>query len=106
RLSHQAGEKGTPAELRAALAKHANAGALQQVRGFDLELSGDADGARAAYARALELAPDDAKALAGMGRVLREQEPDQAVSFFDRAVLADPDDPEPELDAARVVLAT
>jgi tetratricopeptide (TPR) repeat protein len=106
RLSHAAGERATPAELRAALAKHADAGAFQEIRGLDLELAGDADGARAAYQRAVDVDADDAHALAGLGRLTRERDPEAAIGFFDRAATADPDDPEPALLAARAAAAS
>jgi tetratricopeptide (TPR) repeat protein len=104
-LAHQAGER-APAELKAALAKHPDDAAVQEVQGFERELAGDADGARAAYARAVELDPDNAHALAGLGRLVRETDPGQAVGYFDRAAAADPSDPEPELLAARAVAAS
>jgi predicted Zn-dependent protease len=80
--------------------------AFQEIRGLDLELSGDLDGARDAYAHAIELEPDEAHALAGMGRVLRERDPGQAVAYFDRAEAADPQDPEPKLLAAQALAAS
>jgi tetratricopeptide (TPR) repeat protein len=105
-LSHDAGDPATPAELRAALAKHSDSGAFQAIAGLDRELAGDAEGARAAYARAIELEPDNAHALAGLGRLAIEGDPAQAIGYFDRAVAADPSDPDPELLAAKAVAAT
>jgi tetratricopeptide (TPR) repeat protein len=106
RLSHRAGERASPPELRSALAKHPDLAAFQEIRGLDLELSGDLDGARDAYARAIELEPDEAHALAGMGRVLRARDPGQALAYFDRAEAADPQDPEPKLLAAQALAAS
>lgn len=103
RLAHEASERATPAELRAALAKHPDTGAFQEIRGLDRELSGDSDAARAAYERAVELEPHNAHALAGIGRLARE--PEQAIGFFDRGAAADPTDPEPALLAARAAVA-
>jgi len=105
-LSHESGERGTPAELKAALAKHPDSSAFEEIAGLDRELAGDTEGAHAAYARAVELDPDNARALAGLGRLVRESDPAQAIGFFDRAATADPSDPEPELYAARAVAAT
>ena len=105
-LSHGAGEHATPAELRGALAKHPDSGAFQEIAGLDRELAGDAEAARAAYARAIEIDPDNAHALAGLGRLARESDPAQAIGYFDRAAASDPTDPEPELLAARAVAAT
>jgi tetratricopeptide (TPR) repeat protein len=104
-LSHASGAKGSPAELAPAVARHADSAAFQEIRGFDLELAGDLAAARAAYERAIALESGNARALAGMGRVLRESEPDRAVEFFDRAAAADPTDPEPGRLAAKALAA-
>src|SRR5262249_34316853 len=104
RFAHAAGERGTPRELSAALAAHPEEAVFQEIRGLDLELAGSAEPARAAYTRAIELAPDNAGALAGLGRLAAAEDPARAVGFFDRAAAADPSDPTPELAAARAVL--
>jgi predicted Zn-dependent protease len=100
-LSHEAGERATPAELRAALAKHPDSAAIQAIRGLDLELSGSVEPARAAYRRALELESENAVALAGLGRLALASDPGEALGFLDRAAGADPSDPAPMLLAAR-----
>lgn len=106
RFSYAAGERATPRELRAALAAHPESGAFQAIRGLDLELSGKSpEAGRAAYSRALELDPNDALALAGLGRLLAKTAPEQALALLERAAAADPSDPAPALEAARVLQA-
>jgi tetratricopeptide (TPR) repeat protein len=104
RLSRADGAKDTPPELRSALGKHPDAASIQAARGLDRELAADPDEARAAYARALELDPDEVQALLGTGRLAPDR--GEAVGLFDRAAAADPTDPEPELEAAKAVAAT
>jgi len=107
RFSHEAGERATPPELPTALVAHPESGTFQEIRGLDLELSGaPAEAARAAYARALELEPQNAGALAGLGRLALDSDPAQALGYFDRAAAADPSDPEPDLHAARALVAS
>jgi len=108
RFSHEAGEA---AEARAALHKIVaiapDSSALQEILGLDLELSGaPPEAVRAAYARALALGPGNAQALAGLGRLASTDDPEAAVDFFDRAAAADPSDPEPELQAAKALIAS
>jgi len=108
RLSHQAGES---AETRAALQTifegQPDSSAVQAVRGLDLELSGaPAEAVHAAYARALELGPQNAWALAGLGRLALGEDPEAALDYFDRATAADPSDPDPKLEAARALVAS
>jgi tetratricopeptide (TPR) repeat protein len=104
RFSHAA-DDGTPRELRAALAAHPDAAVFQAISGLDLELSGKADEARAAYARALELAPQEPLALLGLGRLTADSDPQKALALFDRAAAVDPGNPEPKLRAARALVA-
>jgi tetratricopeptide (TPR) repeat protein len=106
RFSHQAGEAAaTRAALQPILAAHPDIGAFQEIRGLDLELSGaPAEAVRAAYARALELEPGNAQALAGLGRLALGDDPEAAFGFFDRAAVADPSDPDPKLQAARALV--
>jgi Tfp pilus assembly protein PilF len=95
------------AALRVALAAHPDEGAFQEIRGLDLELAGgDSEAARAAYARALELQPNQALALAGLGRLALASDPAAALDYFDRAAAADPTDPAAKLAAARAVAAS
>jgi len=108
RFSHQAGEAAAArAALETALAKRPDSGAFQEIRGLDLELSGaSVEAVRAAYARALELEPRSALALAALGRLTLADDPEAALAFFDRAAVADPSDPDPKFQAARALLAS
>jgi predicted Zn-dependent protease len=86
--------------------RNPDSSAFQEIRGLDLELSGaPADAVQAAYARAVELAPRNAQALAGLGRLAVAKDPEAAVGFFDRAAAADPSNPALKLAAARAVIA-
>ena len=108
RFSHEAGKSAaTRAEIQKILAAHPDSSAFQEIRGLDLELSGaPAEDVRAAYARALELGPGNAQALAALGRLAAGDDPEAALGFFDRAAAADPSDPDPKLAAARVLIAS
>jgi len=108
RFSHQAGETAATREaLQAILEAQPDSGAFQEIRGLDLELSGaPAEAVHAAYARALAFEPDNAQALAGLGRLALGDDPEAALGFFDRASAADPSDPDPKLQAARALVAS
>jgi thioredoxin-like negative regulator of GroEL len=108
RFSHQAGETAaTQAALQTILAARPDSGVLQEIHGFDLELSGaPAEAVQAAYARAMALEPDNAQALAGLGRLALGDDPEAALGFFDRAAAADPSDPDPKFQAARALVAS
>jgi tetratricopeptide (TPR) repeat protein len=108
RFSHESGEAAeTRAALQTILAAHPDSGAFQEIRGLDLELSGaPVEAVRAAYARALELEPGNARALASLGRLALGDDPEAALGFFDRAAAADPSDPDPKLQAARALVAS
>jgi tetratricopeptide (TPR) repeat protein len=96
------------AALQSALAAHPEAGVFREIRALDLELSGaPAEDVRAAYAGALELAPGNALALAGAGRLALAlaDDPDETLSLFDRAAAANPSDPEPKLQSAKILVA-
>ena len=99
------------AEIRAKadkiLAAHADSGAFQEIRGLELELSGASpEAVQAAYARAVELAPEDALALTSLGRLVAAKDPAAALAYFDRAAAADPSNPAPKLEAAKVLVAS
>lgn len=97
----------TRASLQKILDAHPDASAFQEIRAFDLELSGaPADAVQAAYARALELGPQNAQALAGLGRLATDTDPDAALGYFDLAAAADPSDPDLKLAAARALIAS
>ena len=89
------------------LAAHPDSSEFQEIRALDLELSGaPPEAVKAAYARALELGPENANALASLGRLTSSDDPAKALDFFDRAAAADPSDPDPKLAAARILIAT
>ncbi len=56
--------------------------------------------------RALELGPENARALTGLGRLVFGDDPGAALVYFDRAAAADPSDPDPKLQAARALVAS
>lgn len=107
RFSHVAGKPELAQRaVDAALAAHPEAATSHETLGLQLELGGaEPAKTRAAYARALERDPENAGALAGLGRVVRDQDPAQALELFDRAAAADPSDPDPKLEAARALRA-
>lgn len=93
--------------VRAALRAHPDAAVFHEILGLLLERrGGEEDPAREAYERALEIDPAAARALAGLGRLAAESDPEQALAWFERASTADPDDPAPQREAARVLLAS
>jgi tetratricopeptide (TPR) repeat protein len=107
-LSHEAGNPAAADDaVKAALDAHPRSSALHEIRGLHLELSGAArEEARAAYERALELEPRNARASTGLGRLALGDDPQAALAWFDRAAAADPADAEPELGAARALAAS
>ena len=112
RLSHEAAESDETAaipiqqQVRKVLASHPEFAAFLDIRGLDLELSGaPEDEVRASYERALELAPADPYALAGLGRLALRHDPEAALAYFDQAAAADATDPDWALEAARALIA-
>jgi tetratricopeptide (TPR) repeat protein len=105
RLTHQAKERGVPREVRSAVGAHPNEAVFQEILGLALELDGQLEPARAAYQRAIELEPGNARALTGLGRLALASDPAQALDFFDRAAAADPQDAEAKFLAARALIA-
>ena len=109
RYAHAAGQPELARQgLDAALAAHPDAAVFHEIRALDLGLAGaQPDAVRAAYARALELDPGNALALAGLGQLaLDGGDLAQALALFDRAAAEDPSDPGPKLAAARVLRAS
>jgi len=102
-------ERGQEAEssVRTALRAHPDAAVLHEILGLSLELrAAPDDQIREAYARALELDSGNARALAGLGRLALDGDPEGALALFDRAAAADPSAAEPQRDAARALIAT
>jgi tetratricopeptide (TPR) repeat protein len=88
------------------IAAHPQSAVFYELRGLHLELGKAAsDAVRAAYARAVELDPQNAGALSGLARLTLASDPAAALSFFDRAAAADPTDPAASLGAARALRA-
>ncbi|MBW2387822.1 MAG: tetratricopeptide repeat protein [Deltaproteobacteria bacterium] len=93
-------------DLDAALAVNPDAASLREIAAFRLELTGaPQEEIRAAYNKALELEPENALALSGLGRLALPADPAQALSFFDRSAAASPKDAQPRLQAARALVA-
>jgi tetratricopeptide (TPR) repeat protein len=92
--------------IDAATAKSETPARLHELRGLALGRSGDAQGAIAAFEKALELDPKSAAALAGLG-TLRGQagEFDAAIDLFDRADAQAPGDGSYAYSAAQISLA-
>lgn len=108
RFAHAAGQPEVArSHIDAALAKHPDVALFHELRGLHLELAGaPADEIRAAYQKAVEIDPNDAAALLGLGGVSMKRDPAAALALFDRAAAAAPGDPAPALAAARALLAS
>ncbi len=108
RFSHEAKVSDSArAAFETIFAARPDSSAFQEVRAFDLELSGaPADAVRAAYLRALELDAENALAMAGLGRLALPDDPAAALDFFERAAAADPSEPDPKLQAAKALIAS
>lgn len=106
RLAHEADRADEARQdLEAGLAAHPDAAVLQEIRGLSLELGGNPAEAREAYARALELEPENARALGALGRLALKNDPEQALSLLDRAIAADPLEAGFRRDAAQALAA-
>jgi len=91
--------------VEAALAAHPESADFHWIRGLQLELEGAApERVWAAYSRAVELDPHQARALEGLGRLMLSRDPEAALGFFDRAAASDPDDVAASLGAARALI--
>jgi tetratricopeptide (TPR) repeat protein len=103
-FAHDAGEPQVAERaVEAAVAAHPEAAVFHELRGRHRERAGDGvESIRDAYRRALEIDPMNAGALAGLGRLARDSDPELALELFDRAIDADPTDPVPKLAAARI----
>jgi tetratricopeptide (TPR) repeat protein len=108
KYAHEANRSAaTRPTLEKVFAAHPDSSAFQEIRGYDLELSGaPAETVSAAYQHALELDPNNSLALTGLGRLaVARNDPQAALGFFDRAAAADPADPAPQLAAAKALVA-
>jgi tetratricopeptide (TPR) repeat protein len=107
RYAHAAGRpEEAEARIARAIAKDPDAAVFHEIRGLHLELSGAAEPAETAYARALEIAPTSAEALSGLARLKLEAEPAEAAGLFEQAAAADPTNAELQLEAARALHAS
>ena len=59
---------------------------------------------RTAYNKTLEIEPENALALSGLGRLSAVNDPAQALAFFDRSAAANPMDSQPRLEAAKALV--
>jgi tetratricopeptide (TPR) repeat protein len=90
--------------IEAALGAHPDAAVFHEIRGIALEQSGaPGEEVRAAYQRVLELDPESAPALAGLGRLAAD--PEAALALYARAAAADPDDPAPLRASAELLVS-
>jgi predicted Zn-dependent protease len=88
----------------AGLAAHPDAAVFHEIRGLALEQRGaPPEEVHAAYARALELDPEDAQALAGLARLAADSE--AALALYTRAAAADPKDPALQRASAELLVS-
>jgi tetratricopeptide (TPR) repeat protein len=92
--------------VHSALEAHPDAAAFHELRGSVLRAAdGDPSLSRAAYDRALELDPANARALIGLAEMTAESgDLEGAIALYDRASEADPEDPAPARTAAQRLL--
>ncbi len=92
RYAHAVGASSEAAEaVSAALDAAPNAAGYHVAHGLDLELGGASDAEiRSAYSRAIELDPRNADALEALGRSSLEDDPPQALAWFEKATDVDP----------------
>jgi tetratricopeptide (TPR) repeat protein len=90
--------------VEAGLAAHPDAAVFHEIHGLALERrSAPREAVRAAYQRALELDPENAPALAALGRLATD--PEAALALYARAAAADPEDPAPQRAAAELLVS-
>jgi tetratricopeptide (TPR) repeat protein len=107
RFSSEAGRaQDAEPELRAALRAQPDIAVVHEIRGLWLVRSGASEAeVRSAYERALELDPDNARAMAGLGLALLGADPERALMLLERASEADPGDAEAGRAAAAALRA-
>jgi tetratricopeptide (TPR) repeat protein len=95
-LSEAGDHRAALARVNASLEAHSDTATFHEIRARALEASGaDREAVRACFERAIELDPDDARALSGLGRIAGGSgEFERAIALYDRAAAADPDEPE------------
>ncbi len=104
--SYEAGQGDEVAvDLEAAVAVHPDLASVREVVAFRLELmKAPPDEIRRAYGRVLEVEPENARALEGLGRLARQQEPAVALSYYERAAASSPGQVGPRFEAARLLV--
>ncbi len=107
RFAHQAGTREEASSaVASALEVAPDSAGYRAARGLDLELGeASTEEVRSAYARAIELDPENAYALESLGRLSLPSDPEQALEWFDRAAAAAPDLEGPRLGIARTLVA-
>jgi tetratricopeptide (TPR) repeat protein len=91
-------------DVREALEAHPEAAVFHEINGLLLELGDDEAQAREAYQRALEIEPENVRALSGLGRTTLSQDPEAALALFERALAVDPFDLPAGRGATRALL--
>ncbi|MDP6977627.1 MAG: tetratricopeptide repeat protein [Myxococcota bacterium] len=93
-------------DLEVALAANPDAPEIREVAAYFAELSKrPSDEVIAAYNAVLEVDPENARALEGLGRAaVAGNALDDALAYFDRAAAASPDEVEPVVEAARILV--
>ncbi len=90
-----------------ALAAHPDEAVFHELQGRAHQAAGQPEPASAGYERALELDPQSWRALAGLAGLAAESgDPTRALSLYDRAIAAGPEDPTPALAAVALVRKT
>jgi type IV pilus assembly protein PilF len=93
--------------IEPALAAHPDEAVFHELQGNAERAAGHADSARAAYERALELDAESWRALVGLAALTVESgDPTGALTFYDRAIAANPDGPAPALAAVALLRET
>jgi tetratricopeptide (TPR) repeat protein len=105
---HESGELDGVSELMAkAQAAHPDAATLKEIAARDLELAGGSDDdVRAAFKSVLEVEPDNARALSGLGRLATKAgDHEEALAWFGQAASTSESETAASIDAARALLA-
>jgi tetratricopeptide (TPR) repeat protein len=101
------GLDGVPEIIAKAQAAHPDAATLREIAARDLELGGGSDDdVRAAFNDVLEIDPDNARALSGLGRLATKAgDHEEALASYSRAASTSESETAASIDAARALLA-
>ena len=109
RFAHAAGRPELAERaVEAAVSERPESSSAHEIRAAHLELAGAgpaSEPVREAHARAVELDPHNARALAGLARAVREVDATQALELFERSIAADPADIGSQLAATHILRA-